>query len=67
MKEKPEKEHIMEKKDIDALREQLKEVYGTAAVSFGLGNNAGPLTELFRVDGLSDEEVLEEAERMGLL
>ncbi len=57
----------MEKKDIDALREQLKEVYGTAAVSFGPGNNASPLTELFRVDGLSDEEVLEEAERMGLL
>ena len=57
----------MNEKDIESLREELKELYGTAAVSFGPGNNAGPLFDLFKADTLSDEEVLEEAERMGLL
>ena len=56
-----------EEKDIETLREELKELYGSAAVVFGPGNNAGPLFDLFKADSLNDEEVLEETERMGLL
>ena len=60
----------MDKIDIDELREELRSYYGTAAVVMGNGNPFGfvpPLAEMFNVDDLSDEEVLAEAERLGII
>jgi len=60
----------MDRYDIDSLRDSLKSYYGTAAVVMGnedpfMGHAAA--MECFDVDGLSDEEVISEAERLGIL
>ncbi len=56
--------------DIDKLRDELRSYYGTAAVVMGNGDPFGcipPLAEMFNVDDLSDDEVIEEAERLGII
>ena len=58
---------MFEEYDIDELRNQLKDYYGTAAFAFGEGNNMGPMADLLNVDFLSDEEVIEEARNCGLI
>ena len=58
---------MFEEYDVDELREELKNYYGTAAFAFGEGNNMGPMTDLLNVDLFSDEEVIEEAKSCGLI
>lgn len=58
---------MFEEYDIDELRNQLKDYYGTAAFAFGEGNNMGPMADLLSVDSLSGEEVIEEARNCGLI
>ncbi len=56
--------------DVDELREELRNYYGTAAVVMGQDDLFGGipvLSDLFDVDSLSDEEVVEEAERLGII
>ena len=56
--------------DIDSLREQLKDYYGTAATVMGNGNpfNCLPaFAEMINVDSLSNEEVIEEARKIGII
>ena len=62
--------------DIEELRNQLRDYLGTAAFTMGEGDPFGsfppfgfvpPLAEMFEVDSMSDEEVIEEAERLGIL
>ena len=56
--------------DIDELRDELKSYYGTAAVVMSEGDSFGfipPLAEMFAVDDLSDDEIIAEAERLGLI
>lgn len=60
----------MDKIDIDELREELKNYYGSAAVV--LRNDTPfefvpPLSELYEVDDMSNEEIVEEAKRLGIL
>ena len=60
----------MDAYEIVELRKRLKDYHGTAAVT--LGNDAAfgyipPLSELYETDDLSDEEVIEEAKRLGIL
>ena len=60
----------MKNYDIDELREQLRCYYGTAAAVMGEGNPFGCIpaaAEMFNVEDLSDDEVIEEAERLGLI
>ena len=58
---------MFEEYDIDELRDQLKDYYGTAAFAFGEGNNMGPMADLVKVDSLSGEEVIEEARSCGFI
>ncbi|MCR4855485.1 MAG: hypothetical protein K5908_04885 [Erysipelotrichaceae bacterium] len=54
----------------DELREELRNYYGTAAVVMGQDDPFGGipvLSDLFDVDSLSDEEVVGEAERLGII
>ena len=56
--------------DIDDLRSKLKDYYGTAATVMGHGNPFGfmpALAEMINVDRLSDDEVIEEAEKLGII
>ena len=56
--------------DIDELRDELRNYYGTAAVAMGNGDPFGcipPLTEMLNVDDLSDDEVIAEAKRLGII
>ncbi len=56
--------------DVDELREELRNYYGTAAVVMGEGDPFGfipPLAEMFNVDELNDDEVIAEAERLGII
>ena len=56
--------------DVDELREELRSYYGPAAVVVGQEDPFGGipvLSDLFDVDSLSDEEVIEEAERLGII
>nr|MBQ4456423.1 hypothetical protein [Clostridia bacterium] len=56
--------------DIDELRDELRSYYGTAAVVMGNGDPFGfipPLAEMFDVESMSDDEVIAEAERIGLI
>ena len=56
--------------DIDKLREELKDYYGTAAVVMGNGNPFECLpafAEMINVDSLSDEEVIQEAKKIGII
>ena len=56
--------------DVDELREELRSYYGTAAVVLGDGSPFGcipAVSELFNVDDMSDDEVLEKAEELGLI
>lgn len=60
----------MDKIDIDELREELKNYYGSAAVVLGNDTPFGfvpPLSELYEVDDMSNEEIVEEAKRLGIL
>lgn len=57
-------------KDINELREELKDYYGTAATVIGNGNSLDFLPafgEMINVDNLDDEEVIEKAEELGIL
>lgn len=58
---------MFEEYDVDELRDELKNYYGTAAFAFGEGNNMGPMADLLNVYFLSDEEVIEEARNCGLI
>ena len=58
---------MFEEYDVDELRDELKNYYGTAAFAVGEGNNMGPMADLVNVDFLSDEEVIEEARNHGLI
>jgi len=52
----------MEDVDVDYLRSQLRDYYGTAMVSsFPMA-----VMELSEVDSMSDDEVIEKAEELGL-
>lgn len=62
--------------DIEELRYQLRDYLGTAAVTMGEDDPLGffppfgfvpPLAEMFEVDSMSDDQVIEEAERLGIL
>lgn len=56
--------------NISELREALKDYYGTSAVVIGGGNPFDcipALGEMFNVDDLSDEEVIEEARKIGII
>ena len=56
--------------DINELRDELKDYYGTAAMVMGNGNPfecVPQLAEMFNVDDLSDDEVIAEAERLGII
>ena len=56
--------------DIDELREKLRSYYGTAAVVMEDSSPFGfipAVSELFSVDDLSDEEVIEKAKELGLV
>ncbi|MBQ1347634.1 MAG: hypothetical protein IIZ28_07415 [Erysipelotrichaceae bacterium] len=60
----------MDKIDIDELRQQIRNYYGAAAVVMGrddplMGFPAA--AEVYDTDDLSDEEVLAEAKRLGLI
>ncbi|MCR4634502.1 MAG: hypothetical protein K5648_10290 [Erysipelotrichaceae bacterium] len=60
----------MDRIDIDELRQQLKNYYGTAAAVMGRDDFLMGLpaaAEVYNIDDLSDEEVLAEAERLGLI
>ncbi len=60
----------MDKIDIDELRQQLKNYYGTAAVAMGQDDfliGLPAAAEVYNIDDFSDEEVLAEAERLGLI
>ena len=60
----------MDKIDIEELREELKSYYGTAAVVSdvqGVCRFLSPLKELIDIDGMSDDEIIREAERLGIL
>ena len=60
----------MDTYDIDKLKQRLKDYYGTAAVVLGNDTPFGyipPITELYETDDMSDEEVIEEAKRLGIL
>lgn len=61
---------MMDAYEIVELRQRLKDYYGTAAVTLGNDTAFGyipPLSELYETDDLSDEEVIEEAKRLGIL
>lgn len=63
-------DHDYDDLDIEELREQLRSYYGTAATVMGNGDPFGFLPafgEMMSVDGLSDEEVIKEAERLGII
>ena len=49
--------------DIDKLKDELKDYYGTAISSFGVG----PLIDMIKVDAMDDEEVVERAREAGIL
>ncbi len=56
--------------DIKELREQLRSYYGTAATVMGNGDPFGFLpafSEMMDADSLNDEEVIKEAERLGII
>ncbi|MBO4919989.1 MAG: hypothetical protein J5365_07530 [Erysipelotrichaceae bacterium] len=56
--------------DIEELREELRIYYGTAAIVMGDGDLfAFPpaLSEMANVDDLSDDEIIEAAERLGII
>ena len=60
----------MNRIDIDKLRDELRSYYGTAAAAMGEDDPFGfipPLAEMFNVDELSDDEVVAEAERRGII
>ena len=55
--------------DIDDLREEIKDYYGTAATVIGGGNMfgcPGAMAELVNVDNMSDEEIIAKAEELGI-
>ena len=53
----------MDEVDVSYLRDRLRDYYGTAMVSeFPMA-----MAELNEVDSMSDEEVIEKAEELGLL
>ena len=56
---------MFEEYDIDELRDQLKDYYGTAA--FSMNDNMGPMADLLSVDSLSDDEVMEVARNCGFI
>lgn len=49
--------------DIDVLREKIRDYYGLA---IGVIDNFGPIADMLSVDSLSDEEILELAEKIGI-
>ena len=56
--------------DVDELREQLKDYYGTAAIVLGDGNPfgcMGVLGEMLDIDDLSEEEVIKKASELGII
>ena len=56
--------------DIEELRKQLRCYYGTAATVMGEGDPFGFLpafSEMMDVDDLSEDEVILEAERLGII
>ena len=56
--------------EIEMLREQLRDWYGTAAAVMDDGMPFGsfpPLMELAEVDAMSDEEILEKARSLGMI
>ena len=60
----------MRNPDIDELRSELEDYYGTAAAVMGSGNpvNFPPaLGQMLEIGDLSDEEIMERAEELGLL
>lgn len=60
----------MEYIDVDELRDELRSYYGTAAVTMGDGFPFGfapAVSEMFNVDDLSDDEVIEKAKELGLV
>ena len=56
---------MFEEYDIDELRDQLKDYYGTTA--FSMNDNMGPMADLVKIDSLSDEEIIEEAKSCGFI
>ena len=56
---------MSEEYDIDELRDQLKDYYGTAA--FSMNDNMGPMADLVKIDSLSADEVIEEARSCGFI
>ena len=56
--------------DIGELREELRNYYGTAATVMGDGDPFAflpALSEMTDVDDLSDDEVIEVSERLGII
>lgn len=56
--------------DIEELRNKLKDYYGTAATVIGRGNPLacpGAFAEMLNIDNLSDEEVIIEAQKCGII
>ena len=50
--------------DIDELRETVKDELGTAAYA---GGGPAAFADMINVDNMSDEEVIQEAEKLGIL
>lgn len=50
--------------DIDELRETVKDELGTAAYG---GGGPAAFADMMSVDSMSDEEVIQEARRLGIL
>ncbi|MBR4461035.1 MAG: hypothetical protein IKS51_00405 [Erysipelotrichaceae bacterium] len=56
--------------DIEELREKLRHYYGTAAMVMGDGDPfhfMPAFCDMMRVDDLSEEEIIEKAERLGII
>lgn len=50
--------------DVEELRRKLKDEYGTAAY---VGGGPAAFADMINVDNMSDEEVIQEAEKLGIL
>ena len=51
-----------EEENVESLREQLEDYYGTAMQEFPMA-----VTDLGRIGDMSDEEIVEEAKKAGLI
>ncbi|WP_102341453.1 hypothetical protein [Galactobacillus timonensis] len=50
--------------DVEELRRRLKDEYGTAAYA---GSGPAAFADMINVDNMSDEEVIQEAEKIGII